>query len=294
MEGFDTLLLEKFESVVLFRASDEPGNGWNTYGPGIIRIHFVKSSNADGQNFAGWGQMTFHNVLTRMEGLNVLIVPNFTMHQSVEEPHRLTFKALSGNYANNGKKNMYSIKLSSDKDAARLWYCVFILQLAAKQALRGNRVTIPSQVSVEATAIRSFMAIEAENVDEVARHILRSRLALLANANAAAFASMTHQFSESFFAAPFPEDEDSGRVTENGNSNNYDGSFVEENESFVQELDHSIDEWDVPGDEYNLESSIQSTPRLDDESDDDDKTVSIGSNDFVESQDWVAAFCREV
>src|SRR5210317_586833 len=104
---FEKLVLSTFTGAKLYRASDIPGRGWNTYGsPGIVRIEITKSG-----DYQGWGVLTFHNQRIGVLGLNVLLVPNFVMDHSIQHPRRLTFKAQSRSLGNNGKKNMYSLKM---------------------------------------------------------------------------------------------------------------------------------------------------------------------------------------
>jgi len=304
MDAFDTLELYKFDETKLFRASDTERRGWNTYGAGPVRIHIIKRSDHD---YQGWGMMTFHNRLSRACGLNVLIVPNFAMEQSVNEPERVTFKALSRTFGSNGKKNMYSLKLASAEDAARLWYVVFVLQLAAKQTRRtGYRITIPSPVSVEATVLRAFIGTDQDEVD---RHLVRSRLCQLATSNQSAFSSQHHVWATTFFAAPIPRNGGQDLYHDVDDAQSVDGSYVPENESFVAEVaddDNSVGTLAAAGEEYSVEApaedehsayvaiTTQVTRDEDDEqvdNGDGDETSSLGSySDFVESQDWFASF----
>jgi len=274
---FEKLVLNTFTGAKLYRASDIPGRRWNTYGsPGIVRIEITKSG-----DYQGWGVLTFHNQRIGVLGLNVLLVPNFVMDHSIQHPRRLTFKARSRSLGNNGKKNMYSLKLASSEDAARLWYIVFLLQLAAKQARAGSPITIPSSVSVEATVVRAFIGTDQDEVD---RQLVLSRLSQLAQAVPASFSSANHQWSETFFAAPFPPDhvKEFACIGEDGHSVN--GSLAHDSEP---DGSSSVLEESTSGVDLNAQVTH-------DEGDESDDSDSLGSNaDFAESQDWFSAFAQK-
>jgi len=255
--AFDTLELLKFDQVKLFRASDTEGGGWNQYGiGGPVRISIIKESYPSGRDYRGWGQMTFHNCLTGAGGLNVLLVPNFPM---LKEENRITFKALSQVVGSNGKKNMFSMKLASSEDAARLWYAVFVLQLAAKQAKAGNPITIPNPDSIETTIAHAFIGSDQEAIE---RQLVLSSLGQLAIANRPEFSSPSLQ-------PPF-EVGDLDLVGENERA-----SAVETGTSDVA---------------VSTQVTHDEVKELGDCDDDDDSSTLGSYSDFVESQDWFASF----
>jgi len=191
---FSTLALTKFNDVKLFRASDTRGKKWNEYGTGTVQANIITGSDLDGPNREGCGQVTFHNDLTRACGLNCLVVPNFEVSPSSDEPDRVTFKALSRTIGNNGKKNMYSIRLASAEDAQSFCCIVDLLQrAAAKQAKDGNAISIPDQHSIEVVVARFLIGTDKK---EIERFLIYSQLIELVRARVEEHSSISDEATE--------------------------------------------------------------------------------------------------
>ena len=199
---FSTLTIATFKNAKLYKASDITGKGWNEYGSGTIRVNFIKKSDSNGPDLQGWGQWTYHNDLTGACGLNGLIVPNLPLYLSSKQPTRITFKSRSGTIGNNGKKNMYSVKLASLEDAGRLRSILNLLQIAAKQATDGSPLAVPEQNSIEMVTAEALIGRMKDKEEELERHFVWSKLIQLAKEKAQDRSYTAHKFFEDPFFAP--------------------------------------------------------------------------------------------
>jgi hypothetical protein len=170
---FSTITLAEFHEVRPFRRSDTPGNGWHEYGKGVLRLNIITGSDGDIVDLTGRGQLTFHNdltihnYLTKACGINTLSPPVIKL--STKCSQRVTFKAWSNTFGNQWKKNKYTVKLQSSKDAKRLFYLCELLQKAAPQA------KVSHDITPNAAKMLLNFAIENE--------ALKSRLLQLAEPN---------------------------------------------------------------------------------------------------------------
>ncbi|CAJ1929522.1 unnamed protein product [Cylindrotheca closterium] len=209
---FSSLSLLTFDNVSLFKVSDTRGNGFNpSTGTGTLRINYIKESDKDGPNCRGYGQMTYHNNLSKACGLNTFIVPRFVMRIFADETDRVTFKALSGVLESNNKRNMYSMRLASSEDAGRLCYAVNLLQYGASLAEAGNPIALPDLHSIEMIAARSVIGTDQSLVE---RHFIWSRLIDVAKTHHNQLSSVDLCLASSLFSAALPADEDTAQTVE--------------------------------------------------------------------------------
>ena len=263
---FITLPIATFSNVELFRASDTKGGGWNEYGVGHVHLNFIQDCDEAFSNCKGKGQLTFHNELTRAGGINMMIVKNLPVHLDViDNPRRLTFKALSRTIGNNGLTNMYSMRFDSSENAARLWHLMFTLQFVAKQANVGQSLDIPSPISLEATTARALLGTDQEDVD---RFLIIYKLVELVAANPDEFSSPSHQWAEVFFGAPLNiSEEECGNAIVDNHDSAANGS-----ETTAGSFAHN----DIIGDE----STEHEDERSEGSNDCGDETGSLGSYSF--------------
>lgn len=260
---FSSVTILEFTNTKLFKASNTPGGGFVGYGSGTLRLNFIKTCDSDNLDIKGRVQMTYHNDLTCVCGLNTLIVSNFCCQIADGEHDRVGFKALSEVSGTNRKRNMYNVKLASSADAGRLCYVINLVQHVAKQADEADSeiITLPDLHSAEATAARSLIGSNQESVE---RFLVWTRLVQLAqneDGNEDLLSTYNNSLAKSLFTAPFLKDR------------------TEENTSYQRE---SFD----TGDSGSLQvASVD----VDGGSDDDDSDESA----FPESQDWKAAFFKE-
>jgi hypothetical protein len=278
-ETFTFVKLFEFANVCLFKASDNPGERWTTYGrESRVDVNIITSPDKE-----GWAQVTFHNERTGAMGVNFLVVPNLVALLSRNEPKRITFKALSLSFGCNGKKNMYCMLLESKEDAEKMCYLCEFLQMCATEAQEGRPVT-KKEITEDRTATQVLFASE----NEALIHGIKSKLLELAQARAKQDLRITLKYVEDIRAAAETNHDDINNKQPLG--------VVAEEKEVVAPFEITIGKLrnvkigDDPSDDHSIESSEIGSPVGHDSQDWITEFARAKSQDSGESQDFMAAF----